>query len=232
MRFVNGWTQESNRRERISGDYKAGTGTRRGILHTWGRLEEALERHKKQEVIYLESGDEDGLQLTYGNQASILQDWGRLEKRWSCKKNRKPSATKLGNQDGLQRTYGNQAVILQDLGASGAKRWSCSRRRRSSAEELGNQDGLQRTYGNQALILQELGASGRSDGAAQEEGSHLPEAGQPGRAWRFATGVGGSWRGNSMTAKPKGESWSKRSPSLPNSRCPARSKMSRTAWTR
>ncbi len=42
------------------------------ILKAWGRLEEALALHKKEEAICLELGNKDGLQTSYGNQALIL----------------------------------------------------------------------------------------------------------------------------------------------------------------
>jgi hypothetical protein len=43
------------------------------ILQAWGRLEEALALHKKQEALCLELGNKDGLQASYGNQALNLQ---------------------------------------------------------------------------------------------------------------------------------------------------------------
>jgi hypothetical protein len=49
------------------------------ILQAWGRLEEALALHKKQEALCLELGDKGGLQRSYGNQALILYwNWGLL----------------------------------------------------------------------------------------------------------------------------------------------------------
>ena len=54
------------------------------ILQAWGRLEEALALHKKQEAICAELGDKDGLQACYGNQALILKAWGRWRRRWPC----------------------------------------------------------------------------------------------------------------------------------------------------
>ena len=42
------------------------------ILKAWGRLEEALALHKKQEAICLELGNKDGLSKSYAGQALIL----------------------------------------------------------------------------------------------------------------------------------------------------------------
>ena len=61
--------------EALQGSY----GNQALILQAWGRLEEALALHKKQEAICLELGNKDSLQASYGNQALILQAWGRLE---------------------------------------------------------------------------------------------------------------------------------------------------------
>src|SRR5271157_788124 len=47
-------------------------GNQANILYDWGRLEEALALHKKEEAICEELGDKDGLQRSYGNQALIL----------------------------------------------------------------------------------------------------------------------------------------------------------------
>jgi hypothetical protein len=49
------------------------------ILQVWGRLNEAMELHKKEEAICLAMGNQEGLQITYGNQALILKAWGRLD---------------------------------------------------------------------------------------------------------------------------------------------------------
>jgi hypothetical protein len=37
------------------------------ILKDWGRLDEAMTLHKKQEAICLELGNQDGLGRSYGN---------------------------------------------------------------------------------------------------------------------------------------------------------------------
>ncbi|HEY4930967.1 MAG TPA: hypothetical protein VII23_05305 [Terriglobales bacterium] len=72
--------------------------------------------HKKEEVICLELGDKDGLQVSYGNQAGILEDWGQMEDAMGLLKKQEAICLELGDQDGLQRSYGNQAMFLVKQG--------------------------------------------------------------------------------------------------------------------
>ena len=62
------------------------------ILKDWGRLEEAMALHKKEEAFCLELGNKDSLQRSYGDQAVILRAWGRLEEAFELHKKRKRSA--------------------------------------------------------------------------------------------------------------------------------------------
>jgi tetratricopeptide (TPR) repeat protein len=89
------------------------------ILKAWGRLEEAMALHKKEEALCLESGGKDGLQASYGNQALILQAWGRLEDAMALLKKQEDLSLELGNKDSLQRNYGNQALIMHAWGRLG-----------------------------------------------------------------------------------------------------------------
>jgi tetratricopeptide (TPR) repeat protein len=86
------------------------------ILQAWGRLEEALALHKKEEALCLELGDKDGLQISYGNQALILKAWGRLEEALALHKKEEALCLERGSKDGLQASYGNQALILRAWG--------------------------------------------------------------------------------------------------------------------
>ena len=70
---------------------QASYGNQALILKAWGRLEEALALHKKEEAICLELGNKDGLR-SYGNQALILKAWGGWRRRWRCTRRKKPSA--------------------------------------------------------------------------------------------------------------------------------------------
>ena len=72
------------------------------ILQAWGRLDDALALHKKEEAICLELGNQDGLQASYGNQALILQAWGRLDDALALHKKEEAICLELGNQDSLQ----------------------------------------------------------------------------------------------------------------------------------
>jgi tetratricopeptide (TPR) repeat protein len=131
------------------------------ILRRWGRLEEAMELHKRQEEICEELGDRAGLQASYGSQALIWQAWGQLAEAMDLLKRQEKICEELGDRAGLQLSYGNQAVILQDWGQL-AEAMELHKRKEEICEELGDRAGLQRSYGNQALILQ---AWGRLDGA-------------------------------------------------------------------
>jgi tetratricopeptide (TPR) repeat protein len=88
------------------------------ILKAWGRLEEALALHKKEEAICLELGNEDGLQGSYGNQALILQTWGRLEEALALHKKEEAICLELGNKAGLAYCYWNWGLLERALGNS------------------------------------------------------------------------------------------------------------------
>jgi tetratricopeptide (TPR) repeat protein len=107
-------------------------GNQSNILREWGRLEEALALHKKQEAICLELGDKVELLKSYGNQAVILRIRGRLEEAMVLHKKEEDICLELGNKDGLQISYGNQALILNAWGG-GRRRWRCTRRKKPSA---------------------------------------------------------------------------------------------------
>ena len=85
------------------GRFAAIYGNQAVILQSWGRLEEAMALHKKQEALCLELGNKDGLQRSYGNRAVILQAWGRLKEAMAMLKKQEALCLELGNKDGLQR---------------------------------------------------------------------------------------------------------------------------------
>lgn len=122
------------------------------ILKAWGRLEEAMALHKKQEGICLELGDKNGLQRSYGNQALILKDWGRLEEAMTLHKKEEAICLELDNKNDLQITYGNQALILTDWGRL-EEALELHKSEEAICLDVGDKDGLQYSYGNQALIL-------------------------------------------------------------------------------
>jgi len=126
------------------------------ILRTWGRLEEALTLHNKEEAICLELGIKDSLQISYGNQANILFLRGRLEEAMALYKEKEEICLELGNKEGLQASYSNQAVILQDWGRL-EEALALLKKAEAICLEFGNKDGLQRSYGNQAVILKDWG---------------------------------------------------------------------------
>jgi tetratricopeptide (TPR) repeat protein len=92
------------------------------ILKAWGRLEEALALHKKEEAICLELGNKDGLQACYGNQAVILKDWGRLEEALALHKKQEAICLELGNKGGLGHCYWQWAWLARRQGDDQAER--------------------------------------------------------------------------------------------------------------
>src|ERR1022692_304900 len=78
------------------------------ILSAWGRLDEAMVLHKKEEALSLELGNKLALQASYGNQALILDAWGRLEEAMALFKKKEALCLELGNKGSLQRSYGGQ----------------------------------------------------------------------------------------------------------------------------
>jgi hypothetical protein len=89
-----------------------------GFATAWriGELEIALRIVQQEEALYLELGNKDGLQVSYGNQAVILQAWDRLEKAFELHKKEEALCLESANKDGLQYSYGGQAGILQAWG--------------------------------------------------------------------------------------------------------------------
>jgi tetratricopeptide (TPR) repeat protein len=126
------------------------------VLKDWGRLEEALALHKKQEALCLELGNKDGLQRSYGNQALVLQAWGRLEEALALHKKKEALCLELGNKNSLQISYGNQALILRAWERL-EEALALLKKKEALCLEIGNKDGLQISYGNQALILRAWG---------------------------------------------------------------------------
>jgi tetratricopeptide (TPR) repeat protein len=126
------------------------------ILKSWGRLEEAMTLHKKEEALCEGLGDKGELQASYGNQALILRSWGRLEEAMGLHKKEEVLCEELGNKDGLQASYCNQALILQIWGRL-EEAMALLEKQEALCLELGDRDSLQVSYCNQAFILQSWG---------------------------------------------------------------------------
>jgi tetratricopeptide (TPR) repeat protein len=138
------------------GNLQISYGNQALILKAWGRLDEAMVLHKKEELICLELGNKDGLQKSYCNQAMILRAWGRLEEAMALLEKQEAICIELSNKDSLQISYGNQALILKAWGRLD-EAMVLHKKEELICLELGNKDGLQKSYGNQATILQDWG---------------------------------------------------------------------------
>jgi tetratricopeptide (TPR) repeat protein len=117
-------------------------------------MDEAMALHKKQEAIYLELGDQDGLQRTYVSQAVILSAWGRLDEAMALLKKQEAICLELGSQDELQSSYGNQAVILGAWGRMD-EAMALLKKQEAICLELGNQASLAHCYWNWGLLARE-----------------------------------------------------------------------------
>ena len=131
-------------------------GNRALILRSWGKLEEAMALHKKEEALCEELGHKNGLSISYGNQAQILRSWGKLEEAMALHKKEEALCEELGHKDGLQASYSSQAQILADWGQL-EQAMALHKKTEVVYEELGHKDSLQRCYGNQAHILRAWG---------------------------------------------------------------------------
>jgi len=83
------------------------------ILSAWGKLDEAVTLHQKEEKIFEELGDQAGLSISYGNQAVILRDKGKLDEAMSLQQKEEKIKKELGDQAGLLRCFWNQGLLLQ-----------------------------------------------------------------------------------------------------------------------
>jgi tetratricopeptide (TPR) repeat protein len=83
------------------------------ILQAWGRLEEAMTLHEKEEALCLELGNKNGLQRSYCNQALILKAWGRLEEAMALLKKQEVFCLELGNRSGLAYCYSNWGLLAR-----------------------------------------------------------------------------------------------------------------------
>jgi PIN domain nuclease of toxin-antitoxin system len=135
---------------------QASYGNQALILGDWGRREDAMARHKKEEATGLELGDRAGLQVSYNNQAVILRAWGRLEDAMALHKKQEAICLELGDRAGLQASHGNQASILYAWGRLEEAR-ALHKKQEAICRELGLRDGLRISLHNQAIFLEAMG---------------------------------------------------------------------------
>ncbi len=132
---------------------QASYGNQALVLQAWGKLEEAMALHKKQEAICLEFDDKQGLQASYGNQALILRAWGKLEESMALLKKQEAICLELGNKESLQRSYANQGGILLAWGKL-EETMALLKKQEAICLELGDKDSLRACFGAQALTFQ------------------------------------------------------------------------------
>ncbi|MEZ5356051.1 MAG: tetratricopeptide repeat protein [Bryobacteraceae bacterium] len=117
-----------------------------------GEMAEAMSLLKEQERLAIESGDRQGEQVSYGNQALILRSWGQFEEAMALLGKAQRIADEIGDAEGLQVAYGNQALVLQDQGRLD-EAMALHKKEEALASKLGDRSGLIRTNANQSAIL-------------------------------------------------------------------------------
>ena len=90
-------------------------GNQGGILQAWGKLDEAMALHKKQEALCVELGNKHSLQVSYGNQAVIVGDWGQLDEAMALHKKQEALCVELGNRPGLGYCYCNWGILAREM---------------------------------------------------------------------------------------------------------------------
>lgn len=122
------------------------------VLKSWEQLDEAMNLHKKEEVIYESLEDRANLSECYGNQALILAKKGQLDEAMDLHKKEEAICRDFGDRAGLSRSYGNQALILKNKGQLD-KAMVLHKKQEVICEDLGDRTSLSACYGNQASIL-------------------------------------------------------------------------------
>jgi tetratricopeptide (TPR) repeat protein len=122
------------------------------ILRAWGRLDEAMALHRKEEQVYSVLGDQEGLGRSWGNQALVLQAWGRLDEAMALHEKEEEVCTAFGDKTGLAASWGNQALILRVWGRLD-EAMGLFQKQEEVCEAAGDRAGLAACWGNQALIL-------------------------------------------------------------------------------
>ena len=131
-------------------------GSRALILRAWGRLDEAMALHKKEEEAYSALGDQEGLGRSWGNQALVLQAWGRLDEAMALHKKEEDVCAAFGDTAGLAASWGNQALILRVWGRLD-EAMGLFQKQEKVCEAGGDRAGLAGCWGNQAMILMDRG---------------------------------------------------------------------------
>ena len=86
------------------------------ILKAWGRLEEAMALHKKEEGIALDLGNKGQLQRSYGNQALILIQQQQLDEALELLKKKEAICLDLGLKRDLGYCYWYQGWLAGKQG--------------------------------------------------------------------------------------------------------------------
>lgn len=131
-------------------------GNRALILRAWGRLDEAMALHKKEEEALAALGDREGVGRSWGNQALVLQAWGRLDEAMALHKKEEEVCAAFGDTAGLAASWGNQALILR-VWSRLDEAMGLFQKQEEVCEAAGDRARLASCWGNQAMILVDRG---------------------------------------------------------------------------
>ena len=126
------------------------------ILKHWGRLDDALLLHDREEAIYTTLNDRKGLIISFGNQALVMRRLGRIDEALVLHKKEEEICRDLNDEGGIGRSYGNQALALKYQNKYDDA-LELHRKELDIFVTVGDKSGEARSYGNKALILRRQG---------------------------------------------------------------------------
>lgn len=119
-------------------------------------FETSLQLHEKEEAMWLELGDKNGLEVCYFGESLCLMKLGRVEDARAVLQKHEAICLESGNSEGLQRSYLCQAECLRELGRD-EEAIQVLDRQEARALEVGETLGLQTGHFVRVLALQNLG---------------------------------------------------------------------------
>ncbi len=153
-------TSEERLREELNdGAGLAGLHRRKALIfERWGRLDQAIEAHRKAEGIYLELGDQRGVATSNADQAHILLTKGQMDYNHARQlyKNQEKIFEQTGDQRGLGGSYASQANLLLYRMQLNEAMTFCKKEEKIM-EEIGDANALAGSYGRQGDILRAWG---------------------------------------------------------------------------
>jgi tetratricopeptide (TPR) repeat protein len=130
-------------------------------------FESSLQLYGKEEAMWSELGDKNGLEVCYFGEALCLMKLGRVEDALAVLQKQEAICLELRNSEGLQRGYLCQAECLRELGRDD-EAIRVLDRQEAHALEAGNTLGLQTGYFVRVLALKNLGRAAEAIAVLQK----------------------------------------------------------------